>query len=257
MSQRHSRAVTALDADMVAQRRHLPGLPAQLRRRQRRRHRRPGRRPRPPAATCATSASTRSGSARGTLADGRRRLRRRRLPRHRPGLRHAGRGRAADRRGARARHPRSSSTSCPTTAPTQHPWFQEALAAGRGSAARELFWFRDRPGRARRAAAQRLAVASSAARPGPGSRPDGASGTCTCSRPSSPTSTGTTRRSARSSRTSCGSGSTAASTASASTRPRCCVKDPALPDFDPAAPPVPHPYSDRDEVHDDLPGVAA
>jgi alpha-glucosidase len=28
------------------------------------------------------------------------------------------------------------------------------------------------------------------------------------------------------------------------------AKDPALPDFDPADPPVPHPYVDRDEVHD-------
>ncbi|WP_290863051.1 alpha-amylase family glycosyl hydrolase [Hamadaea sp.] len=29
-----------------------------------------------------------------------------------------------------------------------------------------------------------------------------------------------------------------------------CAKDPYLADFDPAAPPEPHPYSDRDEVHD-------
>ena len=39
------------------------------------------------------------------LAARRRRLRRRRLPRHRPGLRHPRRGRDADRRGARPRHP--------------------------------------------------------------------------------------------------------------------------------------------------------
>ena len=48
-----------------------------------------------------------------------------------------------------------------------------------------------------------------------------ASGTCTCSRPSSRTSTEPTPKSARSSRTSCGSGSTAVPTASGSTPPRC------------------------------------
>ena len=46
-----------------------------------------------------------------------------------------------------------------------------------------------------------------------------ASGTCTCSTPPSPTSTGRTRRSAPSSTRSSGSGSIAASTASASTSP--------------------------------------
>ena len=85
---------------------HLPGLSAQLRRRQRRRHRRPRRHPRAPAATCATSASTRiwlSPWYPSPMADAR--LRRRRLPRHRPDLRHPRRGRGADRRGPRARHP--------------------------------------------------------------------------------------------------------------------------------------------------------
>ena len=186
------------------------------------------------------------------VADGRRRLRRGRLPRHRPGLRHAGRGRGADRGGARARASASSSTSCPTTAPTRTrgsrrrsppgPARRPGTCSGSG-----------RPGRARRAAAEQLALASSAARPGPGST-GRASGTCTCSRPSSPTSTGTTRRCGRSSRTSCGSGSTAASTASASTRPHVLMKDPALPDFDrrPAtrSDGSPHPYVDRDEVHE-------
>src|ERR1019366_1386067 len=72
----------------------------------------------------------------------------------------------------------------------QHQWFQAALAAPPG------------PGRPPRTA-----------------RP--ASGTCTCSRPSSRTSTGPIRRSAPSSRPSCGSGSTAASTASGSIPRRC------------------------------------
>ena len=51
---------------VVAQRRDLPALRAQLRRRQRRRHRRPGRGPGPPAVPGRRSASTRSGSTPGT-----------------------------------------------------------------------------------------------------------------------------------------------------------------------------------------------
>ena len=88
------------------------------------------------------------------VADGRRRLRRGRLPRHRPGVRHPGRGRGADRRGARARASGSSSTWCPTTAPTRTRGSRRRSPAGPGSAARDLFWFRARPGRARRAAAR-------------------------------------------------------------------------------------------------------
>ena len=140
-----------------------------------------------------------------------------------PRLRHPGRGRGADRRGARARASGSSSTSCRTTAPTstrgspprwpRRPARPSGTGSGSGPAAAST-------ASCRRTTGSR----SSAARPGPGRPPRTArpgSGTCTCSRPSSPTSTGPTPRSAPSSRTCCGSGSTAASTASGSTRPRC------------------------------------
>ena len=158
------------------------------------------------------------------LAAGRRRLRRRRLPGHRPGLRDARGGRGADRRGARRSASGRSSTSSPTTSPSQHPWFQAALAAGPGSPERERFWFRPGRGPDGDEHADRLALGL-LGRPtwtrttNPTGRP--ASGTCTCSRPSSPTSTGTTPTSAPSTRRSSGSGSTAASPASASTPRRC------------------------------------
>ena len=73
----------------------------------------------------------------------------------------------------------------PNHTSSAHPWFTAALAAAPGSPERERYLFRRRPGRARRAAAERLGVASSAAPPGPGSPT--ASGTCTCSTPRSPT----------------------------------------------------------------------
>ena len=81
----------------------------------------------------------------------------------------------------------------------QHAWFQEALAAGPGSRERARFIFRD--GRGRTAISRpTTGAAASADRPGLGSpRPTAvrASGTCTCSRPSSPTSTGPIPRSGR------------------------------------------------------------
>ena len=69
----------------------------------------------------------------------------------------------------------------------------EALAAAPGLAERERFWFRPGPRRARRPAAERLAVdlrrlGLDAHGRRPTARP--ANGTCTCSPPSSPTSTG-------------------------------------------------------------------
>ena len=104
----------------------------------------------------------------------------------------------------------------------QHPWFQRG-ARGRRPA---------RPSARASCSATAAAptatsrpttgAASSAAAPGRASpRPTAAraSGTCTCSPPSSPTSTGPTPRSAPTSRRCCGSGSTAASTGSASTSP--------------------------------------
>ena len=97
----------ALNADdsrrrLVARRRRLPGLRAQLRRLRRRRHRRPGRRPRPAAVPARPRRRRDLADAVLPLADGRRRLRRGRLPRRRPDVRHARRLRRDDRRRARA-----------------------------------------------------------------------------------------------------------------------------------------------------------
>ncbi len=104
----------------------------------------------------------------------------------------------------------------------RHPWFEAALAAGAGQrGARPILV--PRPGAARRASCRRpTGCRASAARPGRASSSataGPASGTCTCSRASSPTSTGTTPTFAPSTRTCCASGSIAASPASASTRP--------------------------------------
>nr|WP_240943265.1 glycoside hydrolase family 13 protein [Planosporangium thailandense] len=145
----------------------------------------------------------------------------------------------------------------------QHPWFREAVAAGPGSAARELFWFRD------------------------GRGPDGElppnnwqsifggpAWTRVADAPSGP------QREAARPRRGVGQwylhlfapeqpdvnwanpkvreefedilrfwfdrGVDGVRIDSASV----LAKDPQLADFDPAAPPSPHPYSDRDEVHD-------
>ena len=127
------------------------------------------------------------------LAARRRRVRRRRLPRDRPAVRHARGGRGAHRRGARARASAPSSTSSPTTSPTSTrgsrrrspPAPARRSASGSGSA----------PARARTAteAPNAAGCPTSRAAPGPGRRTRTArraSGTCTCSRPSSPTSTG-------------------------------------------------------------------
>ena len=91
--------------ELVARRRHLPALRAQLRRRQRRRGRRPCRRagsprvpPRPRHRRHLVQPVVR------LPADGRR-LRRRRLPGDPAVVRHARRGRGADRRGVDPRHP--------------------------------------------------------------------------------------------------------------------------------------------------------
>ena len=132
-------------ARLVAQRRHLPALCAQLRRRQRRRRRRSRRRalaarlpPRPRRRRHLVQPVVR-------LAARRRRLRRRRLPRHRAVVRHARRGRGADRRGARPSGSARSSTSSPTTCPTSTRGSSRPSTAGPGSPMRDRFWFR--PGR--------------------------------------------------------------------------------------------------------------
>ena len=106
---RHAAAGRAVrpadDPTVVARRRHLPGLRPELRRRQRRRHRRPRRRPVAAALPARPRRRRDLVHAVVRLAARRRRLRRRRLPGDRPGVRHARRGRGADRRGARARDP--------------------------------------------------------------------------------------------------------------------------------------------------------
>ena len=53
-----------------------------------------------------------------------------------------------------------------------------------------------------------------------------------------------------STRRSCASGSTGASPASASTRPPSPSRTPSCPTIDPAAADAPHPFTDRDELHD-------
>ena len=166
----------------------------------------------------------------------------------------------------------------------QQPWFARALAAPPGSAERSRYHFR--PGRGPGGelppndwtsmfggpAWTRTPSASPRLAPQLGSGRTGhrASGTCTCSRPASPTSTGRTRTCGPSSPACCGSGSTAGWTASASTRPRCWPRTPGWPTW--ARPPRPgssapvgasagwpgraawtarrpHPFIDRDEVH--------
>jgi len=108
----------------------------------------------------------------------------------------------------------------PNHTSSAHAWFKAALAAPRHAAERQRYHFR--PGRGPRGsrppnnwrsvfggpAWTRVCAAQTGAR---------ATGTCTCSRPSSPTSTGTIPKSAPSSNRYCASGWNAASTVSAST----------------------------------------
>ena len=100
----------------------------------------------------------------------------------------------------------------------EHPWFQEALRAGRGSAARARYIFREGSG-AEVEDPPPTGCRRSGGLRGSGSRTG--SGTSTTSRSSSRTSTGRTPRSAPTSCRRCASGPTGASTASASTSPTC------------------------------------
>ncbi len=188
----------------------------------------------PGCRTCATSVSTRSGS---------------------PLLRVA-----AGRRAATTSPTTATSTRCSATSPTSTRWSRtptawacgcivdlvpnhslrparrgssEALAAGPGSPARDRFHFRDGRGPDGERAAQQLAVASSAARPGPGSpsrRPPGEWYLHLFDAGAARPQLGPPGGARRVRATSCGSGSTGASTASASTSPHGLVKDAGLPD---------------------------
>ena len=182
---------------LVALRRDVPGVSAQLRRRERR------RRGRPPRAAGQAPLPGRPRRRRSLdlavvpLADGRRGLRRQRLPRHTPDVRHP-RGR---RRGA-ARRPRARAAG--DHRPRPQPHLRPAPVVPRGP--------RRGAGLARAGALllPRRAGATSGEEPpnnwisafgGPAwiadqpspTGPPG-SGTCTSSRPSSPTSTGATRQ---------------------------------------------------------------
>ena len=90
----------------------------------------------------------------------------------------------------------SSSTSFPITPPSEHAWFQAALAAAPGSPERARYIFRDGRGRTatRRPTTGRASSADRHGRGSPSPTAPPASGTCTCSTRPSPTSTGPTRR---------------------------------------------------------------
>ena len=150
---RPDRAVRGL----VERRRHLPGVPPQLRRRERRRHGRPSGHPQPSAVP--QGPRRRRGVAEPLLRlpAGRRRLRRRRLPGHRPDVRHAPGRRRADPGRARtgaAHHRRPGAQPL-----LGRPRVVQARAAGgpRVRAARALP-LPSRQGRERRTPAQRLGV---------------------------------------------------------------------------------------------------
>ena len=246
--------------DVVAQRGHLPGLRPELRRRQRRRHRRPGRRPGSRCRTCATSASTRSGSRPGT-----------------------------------SRRWRTAATTSPTTGAIDPAFGTLAEAEALIAEALELGHPHDRrhrpeprlrpapvvPGGARGRRPARRSASGSGSAPGAGRtatrcRPAGPRSSRAPRGPARPNPDGTpgewylhlfaaeqpdlnwdhpdVRRGARG--RSCGSGSTAGAAGVRIDSAALLVKDPALPEV-PADPlPGAHPTHDRDELHDDLPGLA-
>lgn len=87
----------------------------------------------------------------------------------------------------------------PNHSSDQHPWFQQALAAGPGSAARDRYLFRDGPAPTA-PDRPRTGSPASVAAPGhasPSPRGNSASGTCTFSPRNNRTGTGRTQRSAR------------------------------------------------------------
>ena len=130
----------------MAHRRHLPDLPALVRRQLRRRHRRPAGRHRAPRRPRRARRRRDLAQPVPALAAEGRRLRRRRLLRRRPALRHAGRLRRDARRGACAAASASSSTSCRTTRPTSTSGSRRRWPRRPGSRERARYLFRDGKG---------------------------------------------------------------------------------------------------------------
>ena len=117
---------------------------------------------------------------------------------HQPRVRRPGRSGGADPGGAASSASARSSTSCRTTSPTGIPGSRRRWPPVPASPERERFWFRPGTRDPTATRCRPTGCPTSPARPGrapptPTARP--ASGTCTCSRRSSPTSTGTIRTS--------------------------------------------------------------
>ena len=151
-------------------------------------------------------------------------------------------------------HPRPSSTSSRTTAPTSTAGSRRRSRPGPGSPERERFWFRPGRGADGELPPNDWLVRSSAAPPGRGpTNPDGTPGEWYLHlfAPEQPDLNWDAPGGARAStRTCCASGSTAAWTASASTRRRCSSRTRRCPTSTRAAAPAPHPFTDRDELHE-------
>ena len=238
---------------VVAQRGHLPDLPAQLRRRERRR-----RWAISPAcaSTCRYLADLGVDAIWFTpwydspLADGGYDVAR--LPPHPPRLRRPARGGGADPRGAGPRHPhdhrhRPEPRLATGTVVPAGPRRRSRIARARAV----LVPARPRPEGRRDAHILALELLRRHLDPHhrtPTGRP--ASGTCTCSARSSPTSTGTTPTSAREHedilRFWFDRGVAGVRIDSAA----LLVKDPALPEVPEHPGPGEHPNQDRDELHD-------
>ena len=117
------------------------------------------------------SASTPSGSTRGTPRRWRTRATTSSDYRDdRAAVRHAGRRRGAACAEAHALGLRVLLDIVPNHTSDQHPWFQAALRPGPGSPERDRYFVPARPGRRRRAAAERLAERLRRARLDPGHR---------------------------------------------------------------------------------------
>ena len=128
-----------------------------------------------------------------------------------------------------------------------HPWFREALAAGPGSAARELFWFR--PGRGRKGDEPPNNWRSIFGGPA-WTRVEDGEWYLHLFAPEQPDLNWTNPKVREEFedilRFWFNRGVDGVRIDSAG----LVSKDPSLADFDPARPPVPHPFDDRDEVHE-------